>query len=646
MKPLINVSLTLFVLLCAHSSFSQKDKDIPAWGKIEKADLEMKECDFDKDAEAVVLFDVGELVCDQSFNIQMERRVRIKILNEKGLSQADIKIPYLHYQNAQRVIKLSAQTYNLDAAGNVVVTEADRKTFFDKKINKRISEQIFSFSNVKVGSVIEYKYVHTGTGFTTWYFQQEIPVKLSKFKTDFPSEVELSALPYCILPYDAGLDAKYPSVKWYSMKNVPALRDEPYISNDEDYLQRLETNLVAINVGGNRRSFVRSWPGIIRQLMEDEDFGMQLKKDIPRTVDLDEQLRKITDPYTKMKTIHHYVRKNMTWNGYNNIWALDGVKSAWKDKKGTSGEINLILVNLLKDAGLDAAPILVSTREHGRINVAMPGFTQFNEVLAYVKIGENHYYLDATEKYTPSHLIPQNVMFSEGLIIKKIETFEWGWETLWNPKLLKKKMVVMRADVNEKDEMAGEAHVSSIDYDRLERLPVLQDGKDKLIAKYFSAQPGIKIDSIQIENEDNDSLALVQKVSFKQNVGGSGDYRFFNINLFTGLEKNPFVAENRFSDVFFGTNQSVVIIGNFKIPEGYTYEELPKSMRMIMPDTSIEISRRVAAENNVLSVRLMLEFKKPYYSTADYPDFREFYKKLFDILNEQIVYRRKVVPKP
>src|SRR6185436_9831652 len=122
--------------------------------------------------------------------------------------------------------------------------------------------------------------------------------------------------------------------------------------------------------------------------------------------------------------IHHYVRKNMVWNGYDNIWALDGVKAAWKDKKGTTGEINLILVNLLKDAGLDASPMLVSTHDHGRVTPMVPSFAQFNEVIAYVKIGDKQYYLDATEKNTPSHLIPKNIMFTEGLVISKLETME------------------------------------------------------------------------------------------------------------------------------------------------------------------------------------------------------------------------------
>jgi hypothetical protein len=102
-----------------------------------------------------------------------------------------------------------------------------------------------------------------------------------------------------------------------------------------------------------------------------------------------------------------------------------GVRNAWKDQTGTTGEINMILVNLLRDAGLNAKPLLVSTRDNGRVNVAVAEAQQFNKVVAHVTIGENVYVLDATDKYTPSKLIPHDVMYSEGLLINKIETFEW-----------------------------------------------------------------------------------------------------------------------------------------------------------------------------------------------------------------------------
>ena len=646
MRPLL---LTVAILVTSFSAYSQKDKDIPAWGKIEKADLEMKVCDFDKDAEAVVLFDVGNLIFNiNSGEITMVRRTRIKILKEKGLSKADVKIPYISYKGSQNMSKVSAQTYNLDASGNIVVSEADKKNIVTRSLNKRVSELVIAFPNVKVGSVIEFKYEKNGENLVTWYFQRDIPVKLSRYKTEFPEEVEISTLPVCILPYDMKMEKGSSNNKVYTMLNVPALRDEPYLTNESDYLQRIETNLVAINPPGRPRvSLLRTWPGIIKELMEDEDFGTQLKKNIPRTSDLDEKLKTVSDQYTRMKVIYDYVRTNMSWNGYNNIWALEGVKAAWKDKKGTSGEINLILINLLKDAGLNAAPILVSTHDNGRIMTTFPGYWQFNEVLAYVIVDNKEYFLDATDKFTPVHLIPSNVAYTEGLVIKKLETFEWGWQGIWKDNCVRKKMISISGQITSEDSVKGTASVNSLEYDRLERMKILKEGKEKLISKYFTdPHPDIRIQKLDLQNDDKDSVVLVQKIEFSQPIQGSGDYRYFKFNLFSGLEKNPFLAESRFSDVFFGMNQQYTIIGNFRLPEGFAFEELPKNVRMILPDTSIEMTRIVAAENNVLNIRLSLTFKKPFYSVEEYPDFREFYKKLFDFLNEQIVYRKKASPKP
>lgn len=322
------------------------------------------------------------------------------------------------------------------------------------------------------------------------------------------------------------------------MRDIPALRDEPYISCEYDYLQRLEPRLIAVNTSLRRINLVPSWPQVIKELMEDEDFGVQLKKQIPRTADLDEQLKKINDPLQKMIIIHSYVRTNMQWNGYSNIWAFDGVKAAWKDKKGTSGEINLILVNLLKDAGLNAHPILLSTRENGRVMADIPGVSQFDKVMAQVKIGNKKYILDGTEKFTPSRLIPEEVMFSEGLVIEKMDTYEWGWTELWDDKQLNKNITIVKATISEEGRMSGEASVYSYDYARTSRLRAIKKDREKYIEYYFTSKnQGLTVDSVIIENEDLDSVPLHQKVCFNQPVTASGDYQYFSINMFSGLEK-------------------------------------------------------------------------------------------------------------
>ena len=647
-KPLsVSLLLTILFISLSLAAQSQNQKNMPEWGKIEKADLELKECDFDKNAEALVLFDGGELYGNDYAMIELKRHIRIKILKDKGLVHANIKIPFYSFKGDESVKKLDAQTFNIDASGNVVATKVEKKLVYEKKLNKRYSEIVFTFPEVKAGSVIEYKYTLTGAGLRNWYFQRSIPVKYSRYITEFPVEFEVRSQPMTSLPYNSERKSKANrNVQTFTMENIPALRDEPYISCEDDYLQRIESRLIAYNYPTRRVNFIYTWPEIIKDLMEDEDFGVQLRKEIPRTADLDAELKTRKSAYEKMLTIHRYVKKNMEWNGYDNIWALDGVKSAWKDKKGTSGEINLILINLLKDADLDAHPILVSTREHGMIDHFVPSIRDFDKVMAYVKISEGGkektYVLDATDKYNPSQLIPYDVMYSEGLVIEKLDTRQWGWKVLWDDNKGFTNLVLLQADIDEKGMMKGKASVNSFDYTRVSRVPDLKKGKDKYLEEYFtSSNPVAKLDSFAVTNEDNDSLPLIQEFTFTEPVQSSGEYQYFSINKFSGLEKNPFVADTRFSDVFFGAKRNYIIVGNFTIPDDYSFEELPKNLRMILPDTSISLTRMSAVNGNRLSVRFNLEFKKPFYTVGEYADFKEFYKKLFDILNEQFVVRKK-----
>ena len=337
----------------------------------------------------------------------------------------------------------------------------------------------------------------------------------------------------------------------------------------------------------------------------------------------------------------------MKWNGYDNLWSFYGVKSAWNERSGTSGEINLILINRLREAGLNANPILVSTREHGQVRPSDPSTGQFNKVLAYVTIDEKderkNYFLDATDTLTPSHLIPEEVMFSNGLLITKSSPVEYRfeWKPIWTALRGYRNSVIVDGRLDEIG-WNGKAAVHSYDYSRIGRLA---DYKKKKQEEYFTtyltaANPSIQINDFKLENERNDSLPLVQNFEFSEPLASSGGYRYFSLNRFCGLDKNPFVADNRFSDVFFGTVRDFSINANITIPEGYVFEGIPKNTKMILPDTSISFTRASTVFGSQLSVRISLEFKRAYYTREEYHSFREFYKRLFDALNEQYVVRK------
>ncbi len=651
-----------FIFLFAFTKPVVAQKGQPSFGKVDKADLEMKECDFDKGAEAETLIAWGNIFYRRGkdlFNTVYENRVRVKILKESGLTYANVSIPYFDENNEEQIQKISAYTYNLDESGNIKVTEVGKSSIYSKRINRQHSTMIIAFPEAKVGSIVEYKYTmerQTMGHIKDWYFQSKIPTRYSEYQVNVPMAFHFTVQPSVVDKLDVKEDVSIENIaindgiaeakmlkKNYIMHNLRGIRDEPFMGSTRDYLQRLEFQLSQIDYGdGQLVNLQKTWGDVVATLMKDNDFGLQIDKRIPESEAVISESERTPDQESKIRLIYNYVKKNMTWNDDESIYAYSGVNKAWKDKAGSSGDINLLLVNLLKRAGLIANPILFSTRENGLVNTFYPFLNQFNTVMACVQLKDKNYILDATDKISGFRLVPVNVVNTKGFVVKG-EKGEWIDVVDVDHKY--KMMAAVQATIDNSGVMKGNCLINSNEYAKRERSELWLKDKERFKDVFlFKPYPAIKIESLAVNNAEVDSLPLEQKIQFNYTLDNSGDYRYFKINLFSGLDENVFVADDRVADIDFGYLQNYSLFGSYSIPEGYAYEPLPENISMVMPDRSIVFSRQLQAEANLLNVRITLEFKRTFYSVADYPEFKEFYKKLFDKLNEQVVIKKKATP--
>jgi hypothetical protein len=130
---------------------------IEKYGFIDTADLKLTSCDFEKDANAMVLFDRAEMVCSIP-DIIIERQKRIKIFNENGKSEANIRIELNNKYGTERIIGIEAETINL-TNGKIEYTKLDPKLVYMEHMDESKDAVSFSMPNVKAGSVIEYRYI-------------------------------------------------------------------------------------------------------------------------------------------------------------------------------------------------------------------------------------------------------------------------------------------------------------------------------------------------------------------------------------------------------------------------------------------------------------------------------------------------------
>ena len=206
-------------------------------------------------------------------------------------------------------------------------------------------------------------------------------------------------------------------------------------------------------------------------------------------------------------------------------------------------------------------------------------------------------------------------------------------------------MAAVQGEITGEGIMKGSCLVNCYDYARVQRCESWVQNKEKFKEDYFIKPYSFcKIEDIIINNTEADSLPLEQKVKFSSVLNSSGEYRYFNTNLFSDLDRNIFVAAERISDVDFGFLQEYTIFGNYTIPPDYVFDGLPENISMTTPDNGIVFNRTVQVEANLLNVRMTVEFKRSFYPAASYAEFKEFYKKLFDKLNEQVVIKKKGTP--
>jgi len=389
---------------------------------------------------------------------------------------------------------------------------------------------------------------------------------------------------------------------------------------------------------GGWQSYMSTWDKLATELLESENYGSQLRKNLPETEDFVKQVKAMPGNEKKAAAIYDYVRKNMKWNGSDTRGATESIAKAWQKHTGTSGEINMIVLNLLKEAGVPAKPLLVSTRDHGEVNQSYPFLDQFNKTVAFVPLDSAILVLDATEKHLPYNLIAYDILNTHGFVVQKGKT---EWVDLYNstPGRLS---INLACDISKDGNISGKAILYSSSHSRTNRVSRFADEGELKFKEFLKeGHSGLTINNIKVSNKDVDTLSFIQDVDFQvQNASGENSYIYFNPNLFLGLSTNPFIKQQRFTDVDFGYLRSNNLSGSFKIPEGYAPDELPKNITMVMPDESAMMRRMIVVDGQNLTYRFTLNFKKPVYKVEEYEQLFEFYKKMYSVLAEQVVLKK------
>ena len=643
------LSLCLIIGLLSLAVNAQKSP--VKFGDIPLSDLQMTSYDKDPSAAAVILADYGEAYLNLTTNgalLVFERHTRIKILKKEGLDWANASVKLWAIGSTEdRLAGLKASTYNLEA-GKIIESKMPKESVFKEKFNKSINIQKFALPNVKEGSVIEYSYRINSefyTNFPNWQFQYSIPVAHSEYWAMIPEFFTFEKYLQGYVPvtlYDittkSNPDFNSKAHHWIC-KDVPAFVDEPYMTSDEDYVSKIKFALSYISIPGRPvQEIMGSWQKLNEDLIESDAFGAAIRGSgfLKKTVE--EITAGMTDSQQKMQAIYNYVKHNFEWDGTKDMLA-DPLKKVFDLKKGTTGDLNILLASMLEKANFAVDMVLISTRDHGFIRKEYPMQSQFNYVVCAVKIDDKTILLDATEKLLPAGMLPGRCLNGEGLVISKTNH---GWMKI-DPKVKAKSIINADFVLQQDGSLKGSLNFTHEGYDALDmRKEYSNKGEEKYVKDFLGTRTWEveKKEFIGI-GEIDQSVKTNLTLQINDHISVAGDAMYINPFVVEQETENPFKLEKREYPVDYGKPTEELYMCKITIPEGYTVDELPPSKVLLLPGNGGKYVYNIASTGNSLTLLSSFQINKSLFLQAEYPNLREFYNQVVAKQAEQIVLKKK-----
>ena len=382
--------------------------------------------------------------------------------------------------------------------------------------------------------------------------------------------------------------------------------------------------------------FRTTWPELMKGLLKNNYFYRD-NETITLPDDVKASYAKL-NTLEKVKTVYNYVRDNFINNGKNNIYDIRRLTSVLSSKQGTSAEINLMLISMLRDVYVVANPVLLSTTEHGKVSEESPMLKSFNYLVAQVNENGNIYYLDASVPQLPFNQLPLNCYNGHARVVSNVAS-----PVYLNTDKIKETKLTSFLFVSDKEHLLkGTVTKTPGRFESFQiRERIKKEGKDEYFKKEQDGYKNMKISNAEVEHLNDYEKPVTVKYDL-QPTSGDEELIYIKPTFDEAIGKNPFPGEFRLYPIEMPYLQNQEVTATIEVPEGYKIDELPKPFRINYDkagETSFEYL--ISESDNIISFRSIFKINKTDFPPGQYIALRDFYAQIVNKQNEPIVFIKK-----
>ena len=630
----------------------------------EEMQMTAYEADPEADAVVLCrLTDVEYIIQENGYLVDYREKFRIKVLKPAGTRYAKVVIPYTmnasHGSNlgglkfsmfANQFVEGSGSTeYGFDAGsmtteamgdysdesvedlkatafnlrnGKVVKSALKKGDVVKTEIDEQHHQVAFTIPDVEVGTVIEYEYtIHSELFWLLhdWYAQCEIPVVYAKLDMNIPSYLQFNVEEHGIqrltctctngvVRYKLISDPMANPVSAVSNhyvcigRDLMAMPKDDYVYCTQDYWAGVTAELKKYRLRGTMMmDYAKTWEEIDQMILDDEALGKQLNDHSPlRDLLQEKKIAEIADKKERAAAVFQLVMSKVKWDG---TYKMEPARSSETLSKGvgSNADINVLLIQSLNDVGLTAAPVLLRTRDQGRLPFNFPSMQKLSSfVVGIVMEAGKNVYIDASSKNGYLNVLPENLLVERARLVMKNKKSQWA-DLQQLPK--SQKSTIIDAVLTPDGVLKGKQTI------RYEGLAALKYRQEK------------GIDGFGPDVTDTSEFSLQGQVT----DGTISVCPFPN-----PMRENPFKAEQRKMPVEFAGIATNRVVVNVALPEGYTLQGNPQNTTIVSPDKGVEGRYQTSVIDGKLMLSCQLNVNKVLHPEKSYDDLRQ----IFDLFSQ------------
>jgi tetratricopeptide (TPR) repeat protein len=596
-------------------------------------------------AGALVLF------CDEKIEITPEGTMVsdlhyiIKILNERG--KADFSETHIDYDSTYEKVELEyARTIKPDGAvvevGSRHIRDVSKYLNFPLYSNVRVC--IISFPEITEDSVIEYKIkiydnqlINKKDFVLAYTVQAQEPIIEANFNVSLPKDrpLHLKMLNDKYNDFGANLNPKTKEDGGFLIYSWQ-FKDIPQIIPESQMPPVVQINpTILISTFNNWQEIYDWWWKLAKdKIKPDEAIKAKVKELIQNRDSIEEKSREI---YNFCAQKIRYVAVEYGEAGYEPHFASD----IFKNKYGDCKDQAILLVTMLKEAGIESWPVLIATREYYNLNKDFPSML-FNHCIAAVSLKDRTVFLDPTAQTCSFMDLPPDDQGRKVLIVKE-SGFEIQ-ETDFFPveHNLNKQLISLKIDKDETVLVKKSIFTYGL-YDQVQRYWLLYTQpeliREIINQKIQDISIGAKLNKYNIENlvDLNSPIVLSYEFWGPEFFTVAGRLRI--MPQLTGIDTSLVAKDKRKYALDFGVLDTKETVYEFEIPNNFTIKYIPDN---VTEDSQwLKLIVEYGHKDNKIYFKQKTQLKKSIVTEEEYPQFKNLFEGIAKKTKQRIVLEIK-----